>query len=109
MTKTRALGTLASRCVHNRYARSGLMLEPANCPTGMVLALADALPTFGIKGPIGSQKLLAIGSRKVRHGVSKNEPYSTTLPRLRHAEFTWCGTVNTDAAYRGAMPPAMPK
>ena len=67
------------------------MLEPANCPTGMVLALADALPTFGIKGPIGSQKRLAIGSRKVRHGVSKNEPYSTTLPRLRHAEFTSAG------------------
>ena len=85
------------------------MLEPANCPTGMLLALADALPTFGIKGPIGSQKRLAIGSRKVRHGVSKNEPYSTTLPRLRHAEFTGCGTVNTDAAYRGARPPTTPK
>ena len=85
------------------------MLEPANCSTGMILALADALPTFQIKGPVDSQKRLAIGSREIGRVVSKNESYSTTPPRLRHEEFTGYRTVNMDAAYRGAMPPAMPK
>ena len=84
------------------------MLEPANCSTGMILALADALPTFQIKGPVDSQKRLAIGSREIGRVVSKNESYSTMLPRLRHEELPrW--TINTDAAYRGARPPTTPK
>ena len=54
------------------------MLEPANCPTGMVLALADALPTFGIKGPIGSKNALQSAVEKSGTGSPKMSPI---LPR----------------------------
>ena len=99
----------ASRCFRNRNTWTGFMLEPANCSTGMILALADALPTFQIKGPVDSQKRLAIGSREIGRVVSKNESYPTTLSRLRHEEFTGCGTVNMDVACCEARPPTMPK